>query len=48
MNYQRLQQEIEAQTQWADELSRRPSRNDKEPSDSQRRLLQVDDGEAAP
>ena len=38
MNYQRLQQEIEAQAQWADKLSRQPSRNDKEPADSQRQL----------
>jgi hypothetical protein len=48
MNYQRLQQEIKTQAQWADELSRQPSRNDKEPSDSQRRLLQLDDEEATP
>ena len=43
MNYQRLQQEIEAQAQWADELSRQPSRNDREPADSQGRLLRLDD-----
>jgi hypothetical protein len=47
MNYQRLQQEIEAQNQWADELSRRPGCNDREPADSQGRLLWLDDREVS-
>ena len=46
MNYRRLQQEIEAQVKWAGELSRQPSRNNREPSNSQRRLLWLDDKKA--
>ena len=43
MTYDQLAREIERQEEWARELARHPSRNDREPADSQRQLLASDD-----
>jgi len=43
MKYDQLAREIERQEEWARELARHPSRDDREPADSQGRLLARDD-----